>query len=351
MNYPFPTTLPFSQAVFASHFEVVTVEQDPNPAIHYRLVIPLKWEQVSGTRHVVTPERPFELRSHFRAPSPPAAEVQVTVAYVAEEVSPSDWLTLYLREQPETVLHERHLPQPGGATPDVLTISGAVGHERISRWVVLKDHASGGGAHLFMVQASTAARHYTPGIASVLLLLVGGFDLLHPVGWPHAEQLRTFTRTVPLAFTTACPVSWELVENPASDEHFYQCKLLRELGASGGSRLSLALLTGQTEADLHRLVHEDQVGLFMEGLVFEPAQLTTAPPIGSLSNVLMSTTVQPPDPAQPTYERQVVISHLGAQNWVYADRLGPTQETDPAAWAISRQAFAILLQEFQLGSG
>jgi len=350
MSYPFPTTLAFSPAQLSGHFGLVTVEQDPNPPLHYRLIIPLKWEQVPGVRRLVTPEHPFALRSHFKAPSSPAAEMQVLIAYVAEEVSPSDWLRLYLRSQSETVLHERHLPQPGGPIPDVLTKSGAAEQERLARWVVLKDYASGGGAHLFVVQASTAARYYTPDLANVLLLLVGGFELLHPVGWPYAEQLRTLARTIPLAFITAYPLSWELVENPDSDEHFYQCQLLKKIDPPLGSRLNLMLLTGQREADLHRLVAESQAALAEEGLEFGLAQLTPAEPIGSLPNVWMSTTVQQqPDPTHPTYEWQVVVSRIGPESWVYADRLGPTQESSPVGWAISRQAFAILLGELQLG--
>lgn len=110
MNYPFPTTVAFSQPELTQRFGVVTVEQDPDPAIHYKLIIPLQWGQVSGKRQLVTPAHPFELRSHFRALSAPLAEARITVAYVPEEVSPSDWLSLYLEGIHEEILHERHIP-------------------------------------------------------------------------------------------------------------------------------------------------------------------------------------------------------------------------------------------------
>jgi hypothetical protein len=58
---------------------------------------------------------------------------------------------------------------------------------------------------------------------------------------------------------------------------------------------------------------------------------------------------QQPGPVHPTYEWQVVISRTGTQDWVYADCLRPTQESDPIAWAVSRQAFAILLEDLRLG--
>ena len=209
MNHPFPTKSAFSQPELQKRFGVVTVEQDPDPAIHYKLIVPMQWGQVSGTRRLVTPEHPFELRSHFKSLTGPAAEAKVTVAYIPEEVSPSDWLALYLDGQKEQVLHERHLPQQGGAVPDVLTISGAAGQERISRWTVLKDHAKIGGSHFFMLQVSTAAADYDADMANVFFVAISNFDVLHPTGWAYAEQLRTLVRGVPVKFSTAYPLSWQ----------------------------------------------------------------------------------------------------------------------------------------------
>ena len=181
VSYPFPTTLTFSRPELSKQFGVVTVEQDPDPAIHYKLVMPLPWGQVRGRRQLVTPAHPFELRSHFKALTGPAAEAKISIALVPQDVQPSRWLALYLQSQHEKVLHERHIPQVGGAIPDVLTISGAPGQEQISRWIVLKDRAKDGGAHLFMLHASTAASAYTTDMANMFFVLVSNFDLLHPL--------------------------------------------------------------------------------------------------------------------------------------------------------------------------
>ena len=180
-RYPFPTTLPYPPAEIPKLFGMVTVEQDPDPAIHYKLVMPLQWGQVPGKRQLVTPAHPFELRSHFKALTGPAAEAKISIALVPADMQPSRWLALYLQGQHEKVLHERHMPQVGGAVPDVLTSSGAPGQERISRWLVLRDQAKDGGAHLFMIHVSTAAANYTPDVANVFFVLISNFDLLHPI--------------------------------------------------------------------------------------------------------------------------------------------------------------------------
>jgi hypothetical protein len=180
VSYPFPTTLAFAKAELPKRFGVVTVEQDPDPAIHYKLVMPLQWGQVSGKRQLVTLAHPFELRSHFKALTGPAAEAKISIALVPADMQPDRWLALYLQGQHEKVLHERHIPQVGGAIPDVLSSSGAPGQERISRWIVLKDQAKDGGAHLFMLHVSTAANSYTTDMANVFFVLISNFDLMHP---------------------------------------------------------------------------------------------------------------------------------------------------------------------------
>ena len=180
-SYPFPTALPYQAAEISQLFGLVTVTQDPDPGLHFKMVMPLQWGQVSGRRQLVTLAHPFELRSHFRALASPAAEARISIALVPAQTQPGPWLALHLQRQHEKVVHERHVPQVGGAVPLVLTISGAPGQERISRWLVLRDQAKDGGAHLFMIHVSTAAANYTPDMANVFFVLVSNFDLLHPI--------------------------------------------------------------------------------------------------------------------------------------------------------------------------
>lgn len=350
MNYPFPTKSSFSQPELAKRFGVVTVEQDPDPAIHYKLIIPLQWGQVSGTRRLVTPEHPFELRSHFKSIGAPMAEAKVTVAYIPEEVSPSDWLAIYLKSQHENVLHERHLKNAGGSVPDVLTSGGEPGHERISRWTVLKDHAKIGGAHFFMLQVSTAANDYTADMANVFFVAISNFDVLHPTGWAYAEQLRTLVRAVPVKFTTAYPLSWQPVENPASDEHFYQIKLLKSIDNQQIGRISLAIAADQTEADIRRLAEEDRAALAEEGVVFEPAQFVDGPSLDSLHKTITATVHQTSaGMEQQKHERTILIGRITGENWVYADCISPARQDAPENWAVSTRAFAILLEHLKIG--
>ena len=140
-RYPFPTAMPYQPAELPKLFGIVTVEQDPDPALRFKVMLPLQWGQVPGVRHLVTAQHPFELRTHFKSLAGPSAELKVYIALVGQEVAPADWLAIYLERQGEKVLHEAHFAQEGGTQSDVLTLAGAGQEARISRWLVLKDWA------------------------------------------------------------------------------------------------------------------------------------------------------------------------------------------------------------------
>lgn len=351
MNYPFPTKLAYSQTEIPKRFGVVTVEQDPDPAMHFKLVVPLNWGQVSGVRRLVTPKHPFELRTHLRSLTDPQTEAKISIAYITEEMSPSDWLALYLEQQGEKVLHERHLPQEGGAVPDVLTLGGNPGHEWVSRWTVLKDHARIGGAHFFMLQTSTAAGNYNADMADVFFVAISNFDLLKPNGWAYAEQLRTLVRAVPVKFSTAYPLSWHQVENPFSDDRFYQVKFLKTAGDQSIGRISLAMAVGQTKKDMLRLEEEDRLALAKEeNAAFEQPHFVAGPAYGILRETFMATMSQVNAGSdQLARERSVLIGKIDDTSWVYADCVSPTRQSAPESWAVSRRAFTILLEHLRIG--
>lgn len=340
---PFPTQLPYAKAAIPALFGVLDVEQDPDPALHFGILMPKSWGQVKGERPLITPQHPFALRTQVRAQSGPEADIKVYLGYVPQEISPSDWLAIYLHQQGERVLQERHLAQEGGAVPDVLTVGGKAGAQRISRWLVLKNWAKTGGAHLFVVQASTPLTSYTPEMANVFFMAVSNFSLTHPTEWNYAEQLRTLVRAVPAKISTAFPLSWQQQENPLSDAHFYQVKLTKDLDGRRIGQVNLMLTAGQSEAEMRRLEEENRLGYQQaDHLSFAPAHFAPAPKFGAFDQVFTALTPQTNVPANtPAQERQVVLARAGAY-WVLLENTRFTQQAAPEAWAISKRGFEIV---------
>jgi len=340
---PFPTQLPYAKADIPKLFGILDVEQDPNPALHFGLLMPKAWGQVRGERQLVTPQHPFALRTQVKAMTGPEADIKVYLGYVAEEIAPSDWLTIYLHQHGERTLHERHLAQEGGAVPDALTVGGPAGAQRISRWLVLKNWATIGGAHFFVVQASTPVATYTPEMANIFFMAVSNFSLTHPTEWSYAEQLRTLVRVVPAKLSTVFPISWQQQENPLSDENFYQVKLTKELGGRSIGLLNLLVTAGQTEADLRRLEEETRLAYQEEHLDFAPADFAPAPAFGAFQQVYAAHTAQTNAGEGPAQERQVLLARAGTY-WVYLENVRLTQHTAPQEWAIGKRAFEIVQQ-------
>lgn len=324
---------------------VLDVEQDPDPSMHFGLFMPKGWQQVKGVRHLVGPDYPFGLRSEVKSASGPEASIKVYLGYMPEEIDPSDWLANYLHQQGERILHERQVSQPGGAIPDVLTVKGLAGAQQISRWLVLKNWAKTGGAHFFVVQASTPMVSYTPDMANIFFMAVTNFTLTHPTKWDYAEQLRTLVRVVPAKLSTVFPRSWQQQENPASDEHFYQVKLTKELGGRRIGLVNLMLTADQSEAEMRRLEAESRQGYEQtDHLAFAPTHFVPAPGFGDFEQVFTALTRQTNAAAgTPAQERQVLLARTG-RCWVLLENLRFTQAANPEAWAISKRGFDIVQQ-------
>ena len=343
MDYPFPTKLAYNPAQLQKTFGIVDDELDPDPALHFKVMVPLSWGQVKFTRRLVTPQEPFQLRGHLKTLTGPAAEAQVSIVYTPEEFSPGDWLSIYLEQQGEKVLHERHTKQEGGAVPDVLTIRGTGEQAQISRWTVLKDWAKRGGAHLFVLQLSTAARHYTADLANVFFASLSHFDILHSTNWAYAEQLRTLVRPEPAFFETAYPVSWQQLENPLGDERFYQVQLTKTLRNQPVARIYVATVALTTEPDMKRIPALFDEQYANENILFEPTTFKALPPFGGLARAWYAHATQRNATGNvPEHRREVVVGQAG-QNWFYAEQLSLSRATSPESWAIGKRALEIIL--------
>ncbi|RZK24211.1 MAG: hypothetical protein EOO56_02260 [Hymenobacter sp.] len=182
-------------------------------------------------------------------------------------------------------------------------------------------------------------------MANVFFMAISNFSLPHPTKWDYAEQLRTLVRVVPAKISTAFPLSWQQRENPASDEHFYQVKLTKDLAGHRIGQVNLMLTAGQSEAEMRRLDDENRQGYqAADHLTFAPAPLVPAPKFGAFEEVFTALSPQTEVPAgTPAQERQVVLARAGTY-WVLLENTRFTREAEPEAWAISKRGFEIVQQ-------
>ncbi len=349
MNYPFPTQSAYKAAQLREQFGIVEDELDLDPALHYKLTIPLNWGQIKSNRQPITPQAPMQVRGIFRSLQPPFAEVKVVIVYLKEELSPSDWLSIYLEQTGEQVVNERHTKQEGGSIPDVLSVAGRPGEERISRWLVLKDWAKVGGAHLFVVQVRTDVDQYNTEMANRFFVIASQFDLLHSTNWAYAEQLRTLVRPKPIPFNTAYPQSWRLLENPAGNDVLYQVQLTKVLNGTLAGRITLALVAQKAEPNMKHVPDLFINEYSKQGIQFDPLNFKPIAPFGGMQRVWYARSRQVTDDLNHPAKRviEIVIGQAG-ENWVYGEQHSPSRDVSPEAWAISKRAFEIILDRLTI---
>lgn len=78
-TYPFPTKMPYTSAQISQLFGIVYDRNDPNPALHYQVMMPKTWAQVTlPSRQQVSPQHPVQQQCLLKSTQGPLAEIKVT---------------------------------------------------------------------------------------------------------------------------------------------------------------------------------------------------------------------------------------------------------------------------------
>ena len=345
MNLPFPTEFAYSPAQLRRQFGVMQDDTRPDPAIHYKLIIPLVWRQLAVTPLVIDEQTPFGPIGAYGSAANPAYKATISVALIKHEIAPSDWLSVYADQLGERVVEQRHTQTAGGAVPDVLTLSAD--QKTVSRWVVIKNALDRGGAYLHVLRGAIPVADYTSETANQLFVLIANFDYLHPNQWACAERLRTLSRAKPIDFLIAYPESWQVVENPAGSGRFYEAQLTKRLNGREVSRITLATISQTTEPDMKRIPDLFLDGYKKQGIRFGPVNFGQSPQT-YLDRAWLAQVNQLPadaDTLSPS-TLTMLISQKGT-NWLYVEQHTQSRETAPDAWAVGKRAFEIVLDNLK----
>jgi hypothetical protein len=346
MPYYFPTALAYTPTQLQQYFGVVHDELPADPALHVKIIIPQDWRQIAVPQQTPTRQNPLAERAIFQGSAPTSATIKIQIAYINHEISPSDWLSVYLETMAESIVNERHTKLSGGQVPDVLTTRQTEnGSEIVSRWVVIKDWAANiGGAYFYILQASVASQYYTDDVANQFFTAIANFDLLHSSGWAYAERLRTLARVEPLVLYTAFPESWQQLDNPTSFKHLYQCQLTKALNGQLAGRITIAVVAYSAEPYMERVPDLFSEEYARQGIVFEPIHFRKSANLWGCDVVWFAESKQlPPNAESPSGSDWSAFIGQKGPNWIYIECHSLSRAVSPEAWAISKRAFEIVL--------
>lgn len=346
MNLPFPTRFAYSSDQLRSQFGVVQDETRPDPAIHYKLIIPLAWRQLPIPPVQILAQTPFGQIGMFGSTTVTGFTASIRVAYIANEITPSDWLSVYAAQLGERVVQQRHTKQPGGSVPDVLTLSAD--EKTVSRWVVIKNGLNAGGAYLHALQVSIPVDYYTAEAANQVFAMIANFDYLHPGEWPYAERLRTLSRRRPLDFVLAYPESWQLMENPTGTNGYYQAQITRQMNGQEVSRINVAAVNQQTEPDMKRIPDLFLTAYKEQGILFEPFRFATHPLPFAGRAWMVQTSQLIGVPGEVSASTLTMLIAERSPVWLYMEEHTQSRQQSPEAWAIGKRAFEIIIDTLQI---
>lgn len=342
MHLPFPIKFAYSTEQLRTLFGVIQDDTRPDPAMHYKLIIPLTWRQLPVEPMTISPQTPFGAIAAFgSAASAPAFVATISVALITHELAPSDWLSVYAEQLGERVMEQRHTQTEGGAVPDVLTLSAD--QQTVSRWMVIKNGLDRGGAYLHILRVSGPAEAYTPEVANQFFVAIANFDYLHPGNWAYAERLRTLSRRDPLEFVIAYPESWQLLENPAGNKRLYEAQLTKRLNGQDVSRITLAAVSQLIEPDMKRIPDLFLDEYKKQDMRFGPIKFGKSS-LANLDQAWLGQTSQVPEqPGSESPTRLTIVIARKGLNWLYVEQHSQSRSVSPEAWAAGKRAFEIVL--------
>ena len=346
--YLFPIKSDYQTEKQPKRFDILADEDDPDPAVHYSTLVPLSWVQKKLPWRPLTDENPMQKQVYMEAPAGSAGKLTVLLVWMTEEITPLDLLLTNFATNGERIVQQRSTPSPGGAIPDVLSLRGAPGKERISRWTVLKNATmKTGGACFFVVCITAPVQEYDAAMANTFYLATNRVTVLHPAAWPYAGPLQTLARTTPTRFSTAYPASWQHEEDPLNNDGFFRVQLTKQHKDRQVARINLTVVASQRADDIERLEAEAQNKNTLEGLEFEQSPFKAAPDFGGLRHVQVSSARQTNAGPGPRQERHVVVGQAGSYRF-YGEAIYFTFDAAPDENAISKRAFDILQQRLKI---
>lgn len=336
---PFPVKSPLLEPQIEQYFYEGRDVRCSDEAYHFAVWLPREWQLVDDIP-VQPPSREApSLLASFRPTAGPEATLTITAVPLAREMAPADWLDLFLEAAGEVVVARRTIDMPGGAVADVLTRCASEREAVISRWLVLKDYN-----RLFLLHAHCKEEQYRSHALGFFMMLTS-FRLLHPVGWPYAEDLRSFSRRLPGDFCLFYPASWTIQRDPATGEQALEVHILNQGGEAVQGDMSVIVLPRAAESHPQRLVDLFVDHVRQKGERLSPVLLAPAEPVGGFLETWQGQACA----AETGMELRVTVGRR-PEAWFLVALLGPARAAQGAVWAVNKRAYDLLLDLFHTSS-
>ncbi len=196
----------------------------------------------------------------------PAADMEVFGQNLVREVDPADWLDLWLEQQGFAVLSRKRVGMLGGAVGDVVARWEAGGGAWMGRFFCMK-----AGPRLALVWFRTAEGDYEK-LAGSFFLAIAHFRFLEDRFGPLVEPVKWVGSSVPTGWRTAIPVSWKVMEEPATAvAGSFQATLMEEGGGVMLGKLSFTVVAAGAMGEAREGFEKMYSALRDAGVVFEAA--------------------------------------------------------------------------------
>ncbi len=333
-NYPFPVEMPYSKEILSQNYWRCSHTLAEDEANHFQIVIPRNWRPVDIAPEPLTTENPLASIALFRSIDEPRGEIEIQTTLLSREVSPGEWLEVYLESLEQKILDRRDHDTPGGTVSDFLTKAEMPDGEVVFRWLAIKSLN-----RLFILQARTLESNYAD-FANAFFIAVASFALINPADWELAERLQTFSRAEPADFLIYVPESWTVTQNDSSNENALVLDIKNIIEYTTAGFLTFTVVKNSEESDAQNLSNNYIADLRKNGVSISELPLTSTESRAGLVACWESKGEGIKNELKA--ETRIFVGN-NQDGWFLCGLFGPSRKVNPQIWLINKRAFEILI--------
>jgi hypothetical protein len=337
-QYPFPVEVPFKPETVQKDFLYLLETEFEDKGYHFGIQLPKHCVPIGEIGQPPAKEGGSSQLAFYSSTQAPGFGVSVEVLLLTNEFSPADLLSILVHKADEEILARNETESLGGAVLDVLSRSR--GAERPDQQLVTRRKGIKDRNRFLLVSVFTSEQDY-PQVADQAAVILSRFGFLHPVNFPFAENLNTFSRMVPSDFLMMYPASWTLNEEPSADRNILSLRLEKSINNTLIGQNRLVVISKELMPALEDICefvtgYISSTGFQEPELRFEPARKAEV-----FESQWLEVTEIRAGPA--VAELRATIGER-PDAWFVFTLIGPTWKENKSIWAHNRRTQEIMVE-------
>jgi hypothetical protein len=339
---PYPIDTELSDEEINKRYNYVLHNLSPNPIYHFRISIPKDWD-IMKDNYVKPGELSTKILSSaglFKKTMPHPAEIEIGIILLSRDISPGDWLEVFIKNMGWTILKIRSFNTAYGRFCDILY---RLPDKKRRDFLIARSVAVKDGERLFVVICRCREKDY-PLFADDFYMAISSFEIVNSTHKHCAEEVSEYEIKEPLRLRLRYFSSWKKDVDTFLDREVFTINFKNFIDNLSWGQITFSVIRRSAKPDMHSVA---KMILEMYGDEGINIRLMDERNIASEQNLQgMFWTYEAKKGDFLGEIKLVILSHPKA--WIVISLLTIHQEVERGIYAINLRAFQYLISRFEI---